>query len=140
MAAIKATPVGESGGYLQMPFFRDDRRHITLIQDGQAVQFNNDHGAAELVRRTLQRRLQRSERTMTHHAIEFKATEFPTASEAIQWRNAGGQDKAVLLDGKNLVMAQSEADRLAAAGVEFAYLCDHEMPDGTHRIMTVPVN
>jgi hypothetical protein len=72
--------------------------------------------------------------------IEFKATEFSTASEAIQWANASGRGRAVLLSGKNYVMEQSEADRLAAAGVEFAYLCDHEMPDGSHRIMTVPVN
>jgi hypothetical protein len=47
---------------------------------------------------------------------------------------------AVRVEGKNLVVARDEADRLAAAGVEFAYLCDHEMPDGEHRIVTVPVN
>jgi hypothetical protein len=50
MAAIQATPVGEAGQYLRMAFFRDDRRHITIIRDHQAQQFNNDHGAAELVR------------------------------------------------------------------------------------------
>jgi hypothetical protein len=33
-----------------------------------------------------------------------------------------------------------DADRLEAAFVEFAYLHDHEMPDGSHRIVTVPVN
>jgi len=32
-----------------------------------------------------------------------------------------------------LVVARREADRLAEAGIEFAYLCDHEMPDGTWR-------
>ncbi len=50
LAAIKATPVGESGQYLKMAFFRDDRRHITIIRDHQAQQFNNDEGAAELAR------------------------------------------------------------------------------------------
>ncbi len=50
LAAIKATPVGESGQYLKVPFFRDDRRHITLIRDARAEQFNNDQGAAELAR------------------------------------------------------------------------------------------
>lgn len=50
MAAIKATPVGESGAYLRTAFFRDDRRHITLIRGGECERFNNDHGAAELVR------------------------------------------------------------------------------------------
>ena len=72
--------------------------------------------------------------------IKFHATEFATADEAIQWANASGKGEVVLLDGKNYVMEQSEADRLAAAGVEFAYLCDHEMPDGEHRIVTIPVN
>jgi len=73
-------------------------------------------------------------------SIEFKAIEFPTAHEAIQWTYASGKGEAILLGGKHYVAEQIEIDRLAAAGVEFAYLCDHEMPDGTHRIITVPVN
>ena len=72
--------------------------------------------------------------------IEYQAIEFETAHEAIQWTEAGECGVAVLLDGKNYVMDRAEADRLAAAGVEFAYLHDHEMPDGEHRIVTVPVN
>lgn len=58
MDAIKRTPVGESGVFLQIPFFRDDRRHITVIDDAKYVaeQFNNDHGAAELCRRALSQR------------------------------------------------------------------------------------
>lgn len=72
--------------------------------------------------------------------IEIKATEFPTAHEAIQWTDANGKGEAIRLNGKNYVAEQAEIDRIAAAGVEFAYLCDHEMLDGTHRIMTVPVN
>jgi len=39
-----------------------------------------------------------------------------------------------------MVVPQSDCDRLAASGVEFAYLFDHEMPDGSYRIVTVPVN
>ncbi len=72
--------------------------------------------------------------------IEFQAIEFETASEAIQHRYADGRGEAVLFDGKNLVVPQVDLDRLAAAGVEFAYLHDHEMPDGSHRIVTIPVN
>jgi len=72
--------------------------------------------------------------------IEFRAIEFQTAHEAIQWTEAGECGVAVRLDGKNYVMERAEADRLAAAGVEFAYLCDHEMLDGEHRIIAVPVN
>ncbi len=72
--------------------------------------------------------------------IELKAIEFPTAHEAIQWTYASGEGEAITLRGKRYVAARAEIDRLAAAGVAFAYLCDHEMTDGTHRIITVPVN
>ena len=72
--------------------------------------------------------------------IEFKAIEFKTVCEAIQWTEAGECGVAVRLDGKNYVMERAEAQRLAAAGVEFAYLHDHEMPNGEHRIVTVPIN
>ena len=71
--------------------------------------------------------------------ITFKAIEFDTASESLQWADADG-GKAVLLDGRYFVMTEAEADRIAAAGIEFAYLVDHEMPDGDWRIMTIPVN
>ncbi|MCZ2098815.1 MAG: hypothetical protein LC121_21640 [Anaerolineae bacterium] len=74
-------------------------------------------------------------------SIEFRAIEFPTAGEAIQHTYADPRDGvAVLLDGKHYVMQKSEAERLAAAGVEFAYLFDHDLPDGRNIIMTVPVN
>jgi len=72
--------------------------------------------------------------------IQFQGIEFATAHEAIQWTEAEGRGVAVLVDGRNFVVERHEADRLATAGVEFAYLCDHEMPDGEHRIVTVPVN
>jgi hypothetical protein len=67
--------------------------------------------------------------------IEFEAIEFPSAHEAIQHSFASRQGEAILLEGKNLVVSQEDADRLAAAGVSFAYLCDD-----AGRIMTVPVN
>jgi hypothetical protein len=73
--------------------------------------------------------------------IEFTAIEFDTAGEAIQHYDASGYGDAVItLGGKYYVTHKAEADRLAAAGVAFAYLYDHEMPDGTYRTMTVPVN
>ena len=71
--------------------------------------------------------------------IELKAIEFETAHEAIQWTEADGRGVAILLD-KPLVVDQAGADRLAASGLEFAYLYDHETPDGEHRIVTIPVN
>jgi hypothetical protein len=72
--------------------------------------------------------------------IEFQALEFETADEAIQHASASGGGVAIKLRRERLVVSREDADRLAAAGVEFAYLCDHEMPDGTNRIVTIPVN
>jgi len=72
--------------------------------------------------------------------IEFTAREFATAEAAIQWASAAGRGEALTLGGHHYVADQTEVDRLAAAGVEFAYLCDHAMPDGTHRVLTVPIN
>ena len=71
--------------------------------------------------------------------VKLRAIEFKTAHEAIQWSEAAG-GVAILADDKYLVVEQAEAERLQAIGVEFAYLCDHEIPNGEHRIMTVPVN
>jgi hypothetical protein len=72
--------------------------------------------------------------------INIQAIECESKIDALQWADASGQGEAILLDGKSMVVAQADCERLAAAGVEFAYLCDHEMPDGSFRIMTVPVN
>jgi len=58
--------------------------------------------------------------------IEIHAIEFETADEAIQHMHAAGSGEAVLLNGKSLVVAQADLDRLAAAGGAFAYLCDHD--------------
>jgi hypothetical protein len=71
--------------------------------------------------------------------IEYHAIEFETAHEAIQWADDNRRGTAILLDGPKVV-DQDDVDRLDAAGVEFAYLYDHEMPDGSNRIVTVPVN
>ena len=73
--------------------------------------------------------------------IEFTAIEFDNADEAIQHTYADPRDGvAVLLGGKHYVMQKTEAERLAAVGVAFAYLFDHDLPDGRNIIMTVPVN
>ena len=75
--------------------------------------------------------------------IEFTGIKFESAGEGLQHVNASGRGVAVsAVGGRNgcFVLEQAEADRLTAAGVEFAYLFDHEMPDGEFRIMTIPVN
>jgi len=72
--------------------------------------------------------------------INVKGIEFETIDEAIQHTDAAGWGVAVRLAGRNFVVLEEEADRIAAMGVSFAYLCDHEMPNGEHRIVTVPVN
>ncbi|MCI0364931.1 MAG: hypothetical protein L0219_13720 [Phycisphaerales bacterium] len=73
--------------------------------------------------------------------IDFEGIEFPTTSEALQHANADPRlDTAILIDGSRYAVAKATAERLATEGVAFAYLGDHEMPDGTWRIVTVPVN
>jgi hypothetical protein len=72
--------------------------------------------------------------------INIHAVECESMSDALQWADASGQGEAVLLDGKPMVVPQDECYRLETVGVEFAYLHNHEMPDGSHRIITVPIN
>jgi hypothetical protein len=72
--------------------------------------------------------------------IEIKGIECENADEAIQHVNAAGRGVAINIGRKVLVVDQAEADRIAERRIEFAYLVDHEMPDGSWRIMTVPVN
>ena len=72
--------------------------------------------------------------------IRINALDFQTADDAIQHTYASGEGVAIRLIGEPLVVLQEDADRLDAAGVEFAYLHDHEMPDGSYRIVIVPVN
>ncbi|MDZ4689078.1 MAG: hypothetical protein SH850_28725 [Planctomycetaceae bacterium] len=73
--------------------------------------------------------------------ITFEVIEFDNAGDAIQHYEASGYgDGVIALDAKYYVTKRAETDRLAEAGIEFAYVFDHEMPDGEHRIMTVPVN
>ena len=72
--------------------------------------------------------------------IYIKAIECESNTDALQWADASGQGEAVLIDGAPMVVPQDDLDRLEAAGVEFAYLHNHQMPDGSYRIVTVPVN
>ena len=71
--------------------------------------------------------------------MTIEAIEFDSAPEALQHADASGRE-AILLGDKTLVVTRREADRLAKAGTEFAYLCQHEAADGTCRIMAVPMN
>lgn len=72
--------------------------------------------------------------------ITIQAIKCRSMGEALQEADAGGQGKAVLLQGGPMVVPQTDLYRLEEAGVEFAYLHNHEMPDGSYRIVTVPVN
>ncbi len=76
---------------------------------------------------------------MTTTTIQIKGLEYPTADEAIQGADAGGGE-AITLGGKFLVVERPEADRIAAAGVSFAYLCVNVAADGAERVVTVPIN
>lgn len=78
-----------------------------------------------------------------HHrtTVTFEGIELPSASEAIQHANADPRmETAITFAGKHFAVAKTTAEHLEARGFSFAYLHDHEMPDGTTRIMTVPVN
>ena len=75
---------------------------------------------------------------MTSHA--FTGIKFDTADEALQHANASGRGVVVAIEASIFVVEHAQADRLESAGVSFAYLGEHEMPDGTFRIITVPVN
>ena len=72
---------------------------------------------------------------MQNTEITIRATEHPSAHEAIQHLEVSGDDHAILVGSMYLTLKQAEADRIAAAGVEFAYLIDHQ-----GKIMTIPVN
>lgn len=67
--------------------------------------------------------------------ITIQATEHPSAHEALQHLSVSGDDHAIAVDDKYLTLKQAEVDKIAAAGVEFAYLIDHH-----GKIMTIPVN
>jgi hypothetical protein len=72
---------------------------------------------------------------MRNTTIHVRATEHRTAHEAVQYLDVSGDDHAIAVGDKYLTLKQAEVDRIAAAGVEFAYLVDHH-----GKIMTIPVN
>lgn len=66
------------------------------------------------------------------------AREIATPRDAIQYADVAG-GSPILLGSRNLVVAEQGVDRLKAAGVELAHLCEFELPNGQHRIVTIPV-
>ncbi len=69
--------------------------------------------------------------------VTIRGTRHRSAGQAIQHLSVSGDDHAILAGDMVLSAKQAEVERLAAAGVEFAYLVHHK-PTG--RIMTIPVN
>lgn len=64
-----------------------------------------------------------------------------------RFKSAGAQqfyaadiDDAIKVIGKYIGVMRDEAQRLESMRIEFSYLQDHTMPDGSYRIMTAPVN
>ena len=74
--------------------------------------------------------------------IEIEGFQFGTTDEAIQHTYASGRGVVVSVDGIDgyLVVEQGVADKLAESGVLSAYFFDHDMQDGTSRIVSVPIN
>jgi hypothetical protein len=72
--------------------------------------------------------------------IQIRAIECRTAREALDTARASGCGDAILLNGQHYALFRAEAERLELAGVEFAYLHEVTLEDGSHRIVTVPIN
>jgi hypothetical protein len=72
---------------------------------------------------------------MPDQEITIRATEHPSAHEALQHLEVSADDHAIMVGGKYLTLKQAEVERIAAAGIEFTYLVDHQ-----GKIMTIPVN
>jgi hypothetical protein len=72
---------------------------------------------------------------VNENEITICGTQHPSAHGAIQHLDVSGDDHAILVGGKYMTLTQAEVERIAEAGIEFAYLVDR---DG--KIMTVPVN
>jgi hypothetical protein len=98
-------------------------RIVEFLSDGLADLADAAGGIRPAARRTTDRR-----------AARAAESEFPTAIEAIRFARAQ-RPVAITIDGRHRVVTQAEADRLAAAGIEFAYLTE---VDG--RVVAVPVN
>jgi hypothetical protein len=71
----------------------------------------------------------------------FECRTFQTMGEAYQYSEAAGGE-AIVLEGEYVVLDEATARELQAAGVPFAWIIEHETPepDGSRRLMTVPVN
>jgi hypothetical protein len=63
---------------------------------------------------------------------------YRSARQAIDACQEG--ERAICLDGMNLVIDRDSADAMAAEGIEFAYLGVANRADGQRVIVTVPVN
>jgi hypothetical protein len=77
---------------------------------------------------------------MATRTIRIRGIECENASDAFGWVDARGHGHVISIGNKTLVVDKAEAERVETLGVEFAYLHDHEMPDGTRRTISVLVN
>ncbi|MBI1904321.1 MAG: hypothetical protein HYS13_24770 [Planctomycetia bacterium] len=73
------------------------------------------------------------------HELVLPSVRGRRSDEALQTRDAEGWDEAIAVGGKYLTVDDAEAWRLAEMGVEFAYLCNQELADGSFIVVTVPV-
>lgn len=79
--------------------------------------------------------------TIEIQGICVKGTTYETAQEAIEWAEQRGDwARAISADGGYAVVEECEAHRLEAAGIQFAYIHNVALPDGSRRIVTVPIN
>jgi hypothetical protein len=143
LPAHAARPGAEMGrtriGRLMVRRLRD-RRVAFLFDAGRRVPAI-DPRAAELVEFLGRQLAPRVDRALAarvgirpNTAERPAGREFATAAEAVRYAREH-RPVAITINGRNRVVAQAEASRLEAAGVEFAFLTE---VDG--RVVTVPVN
>ena len=72
--------------------------------------------------------------------LNIGVLEFDNVWEALEHLAVDPDGRAIRWDGRAYVVSRDDADRLDAAGVEFAYLGEIVRADGTCCIVTVPVN
>jgi len=73
-------------------------------------------------------------------AIQIRAIECRSARQALDTARDSGSGHAILHNGKHYAIFRAEAERLETAGVDFAYLHEITLEDGSRRIVTVPIN
>ncbi len=75
----------------------------------------------------------------TMKTIMVRGFECESLDDALGWVDAMGNTTAIKIGGKILVVPEAEARRLDTEGISFAYVGEHQIPDGTFRTVSVSI-